>query len=198
MTIESVLVPVPTDKQLRTPQHVELQRKCARLALRECARRCGAPPTGWAKDAGEVPQPHQGWHWSVSHKRQWACAAIADQPVGIDLEHVIARPEQAFEETGSEDEWGLFPERSRQAFFRLWTAKEAVLKALGIGIAGMPACRLTAVPDDRHLTLAYRSQEWTVEHCYHCDHIASVTCRDSPVSWQVIDVGADAITRGET
>ncbi|UCE59286.1 MAG: 4'-phosphopantetheinyl transferase superfamily protein [Phycisphaerales bacterium] len=192
MILQPVLVPVPCDVPLRTPQQVERQRVCARLALRYCAGCCGAPEEGWEKDTDEVPLPQQGWYWSVSHKRHWAAAVVADQPVGIDIEHVIPRREAMFDEIACAAEWGLLGGRSWRSFFRLWTAKEAILKATGIGIAGLNTCRLEDIPDARHLTLEYENREWVVEHFYHADHVAAVTSGDAQVSWHVLDPAANA------
>lgn len=88
MTLQPVILAIPQDTPPRSPQRVEGQRRCARLALQYCAKQCGAPVDGWEKDAGDVPLPDAGFYWSVSHKRQWVAAVIADRPVGIDIEHI--------------------------------------------------------------------------------------------------------------
>lgn len=183
MTIYPVLVPIPQDSPVRTPEHVRQQRECARRALRECARRCGAPEDGWKKNAADVPLPQRGYWWSVSHKRKWAAAVIADHPVGIDIEEIVARGDELFAEIASDDEWKIVGERSWPAFFRVWTAKEATLKANGVGIAGLFACRVVDVSDGRHMTLEYEGRTWPIEHYYHAEHVAAVTRDDNDVQW---------------
>ncbi|MBU0717367.1 MAG: 4'-phosphopantetheinyl transferase superfamily protein [Planctomycetes bacterium] len=168
-----------------------MQRACARIALRESARKCGAPEDGWVKNADDVPQPQGGLHWSIAHKRHWAVAVIADQPVGIDIECIEPRRDDAFDALAGSDEWGIIGERSWLAFFRLWTAKEAVLKANGAGIAEFDACLLVKADDSHHLTLNYQSQEWSVEHYYHAGHVAAVTCSGETVNWLVVEDIAD-------
>ena len=183
MTIYPVLVPIPQESPLRTPEQVRRQREFARVALRECARRCGAPEEGWEKDAYEVPLPQGGYWWSVSHKRKWAAAVIADRPIGIDIEEIEPRGDDLFAEIASDDEWDLLGERCWPAFFRVWTAKEAILKADGVGIAGLPHCQLVEVPDDRHMTLEYKGRGWLIEQYFHDNHVAAVTCDSDTVQW---------------
>ncbi len=211
MTIRPVLVPIPAPgvsgsaggtgglsdvpaARWRSPERVIQQRAYARIALRECAERCGAPPGDWEKGPDEVPLPRDGYYWSVSHKRMWAAAVISDRPVGIDIEHIVPRREGAYDALASEGEWTLMGDRSWHSFFRMWTAKEATLKANGVGIAYFLACRLVEIPDDRHMKLQYPVGSgpdapiaWSIEHYVHEDHITAVTCGSSPVSWCVLD-----------
>lgn len=79
--------------------------------------------------------------FNVSHSGDWALLAVAASPVGIDLEvqqarfryrsiasQVISPQEQAA--------WNAVPARDRDAaMMRLWVCKEALLKAMGLGIA---------------------------------------------------------------
>ena len=187
MIIYPVLVPIPQDSPLRTPERVRQQCESARLALGESARRCGAPEDGWVKDGQDVPLPQAGYYWSVSHKRKWAAAVIADRPVGIDIEHIAPRRDEMFKEVAGEDEWTLMGGHSWAAFFRVWTAKEAILKATGIGIAGFHACHVVGTADERHLTLEYENRLWQVEQYYHDDHIVAVTVEADAVSWHVVE-----------
>jgi len=191
MILEPVLVAIPPGPDPRTRQQVKRQSAYARAALRECAARCGAPLDGWVKDADEVPLPQEGYYWSVSHKRHWAAAVIANRPVGIDIERISLRPAAVLEALACSDEWAMIGDRSARSFARLWTAKEAVLKAKGVGIAGFSACRLVALPDDRHVTLSFEGRDWLVEHYYHADHVAAVTREDYDVRWRVLDDIAD-------
>jgi 4'-phosphopantetheinyl transferase len=80
--------------------------------------------------------------FNLTHAREQVLIAIArEQPVGIDLERVdreieiddIAR--RYFSAAEADAIEALAPERKLAAFLRLWTCKEAVLKALGEGIS---------------------------------------------------------------
>ncbi|MDT9593066.1 4'-phosphopantetheinyl transferase superfamily protein [Nocardioides zeae] len=102
------------------PEDVEVRRECPR-----CARA-----------HGPAVLPALGWASSVSHGGGLVAAAAATHgPVGIDVEH------RDVEVVG----WALAPaERALVAmrpelFARIWTAKEALLKASGEGLDGDPA-----------------------------------------------------------
>lgn len=86
----------------------------------------------WLTQVGRAPQV------SISHKEQMAIAIASDGAVGIDLEKIEAR-DAAFEATAFDDgERALLdawtgPERA-EWIARLWCAKEAAGKRLGIGL----------------------------------------------------------------
>lgn len=191
MTLQPVLVPVVSDAANRTPQRVQAQRVASRRALIECARRSGAPEAGWTKDENDVPRPLAGFHWSVSHKRHWAAAVIADRPVGIDIEHILPKRNELFAELAAPDEWAVLGDRSWPAFFRVWTAKEATLKANGLGIGAFGRCRVLEVDGDTNMTLLYDGAPWTIEHFLHAEHIVAVTAGHDAVAWHVLHQHAE-------
>ncbi|MBI4719402.1 MAG: 4'-phosphopantetheinyl transferase superfamily protein [Planctomycetes bacterium] len=187
MTLHPVLVPVPDEFPLRSPQRVAQQRRAARHALEVCAGLCGAGPGDWPCTPDGVPLPKSGWHWSLSHKRRWAAAVIAEQPVGIDIEEVLPRDERLYEAVGDAAEWAILGSRSMDAFYRLWTAKEAVLKACGVGLAGLDRCRIVDVPSAREVVVVLAARHWTVTHIEHDGHVASVTSAAAPVRWHPVN-----------
>ncbi len=187
MILHPVILPVPQDAPVRTSAHVRRQRDAARLALHRCAKRSRAPLEGWTKNADDVPLPNAGFHWSVSHSRHWAAAVIMDRPVGIDIEHVVPRERGLHSALAGDAEWELMGDRSWLSFFRLWTAKEATLKANGTGISRFSACQLVEVRDEDHLAFDYGGRTWHIEHFYHADHIAAVTCGREGVDWFVLE-----------
>lgn len=74
---------------------------------------------------------------SIAHSGDYAAAAAAKRPVGIDLERVRPLPNTVLLRMCSPAElhWvNAHPEKSLYRFFRLWTMKEAFGKMLGIGI----------------------------------------------------------------
>jgi 4'-phosphopantetheinyl transferase len=96
----------------------------------------------------------QSLHFSVSHSRDFALLAIAHSQVGIDVEYVqtivlrqteieqyLARPEQS--------RLQALPAKARAvALYRCWTQKEAVLKALGVGLL-FPPRHVNVLSDSR-------------------------------------------------
>ena len=87
------------------------------------------------------------------------------------------------DELAAEEEWVMIGDRSWESFFHLWTAKEATLKANGVGIGKFAGCRLVCVPDDLHMELVYDDDLWHVEHYHHADHIVAVTAVGAAIEW---------------
>ncbi len=80
-------------------------------------------------------------HFNVSHSSDWALIALSRSPVGIDLEvptgrvqyrSIVSQVLSPSEQAG----WDALPASEREAaIMRLWVCKEALLKAMGLGIA---------------------------------------------------------------
>ena len=81
--------------------------------------------------------------FSLSHSKDLALFAVNwDRLIGIDVEHIRPVPEanciaeQFFSPNESAMMRSLLLEQRQDAFFRIWTCKEAYLKASGYGITG--------------------------------------------------------------
>ena len=74
-------------------------------------------------------------HFSLSHSGEYAACIISDKPCGIDIEiHSAKRDyEKIAKRICTKDELSLID--SREKFYKFWTLKESVLKALGLGLA---------------------------------------------------------------
>ena len=144
MAIEAVLVHTHLDLQ-RGKARVDALRSAAYAALERCARRAGARLGLLEHDPRGAPRPQAGWFWSVSHTSQggsgWVAAVLARAPVGIDLEHVRPRREELVERVLDARERELVGIGAR-GFASAWTAKEAVLKKLGVGLTELSLCRI--------------------------------------------------------
>lgn len=94
----------------------------------------------WGKPYLEDP-PRGPLHFNVSHSADRALIAVARTPLGIDLEvpHDRVNHRAIAAQILSPHEsiaWDLIaPPQRREATMRLWVCKEALLKALGLGIA---------------------------------------------------------------
>ena len=85
---------------------------------------------------------HAALHFNLSHSGELALVALCDAAeVGVDIEHIrpvrdpIALAKRFFT-PGEQDELAAAPPEDQiNCFFRLWTQKEALLKATGQGIA---------------------------------------------------------------
>ena len=99
-------------------------------------------------DEGGAPRllaPARPLFLSVAARGAIAALALADEPIGVDVE----RPSDPVEGVLHSTE-RLWLDRdgaaAREAFATLWCAKEAYLKAIGLGLKRAPE-RLRAVPD---------------------------------------------------
>lgn len=80
-------------------------------------------------------------HFNVSHSGEWAMIVVAQVPVGVDLE--VRSPRMQYRAIASQ----ILSDRERRVWqtlapplqetttLRLWVCKEALLKAMGLGIA---------------------------------------------------------------
>ena len=186
MILRPVLVPVPGGADLPRPRRLPTQRRAARLAVDQSARLSGWAPRPWPQDSRGAPRPADGVYWSLSHKPAWTAGVVSDQPVGIDIELLAPRHNLGlFDKLADADEWTIAGDRTWHTFFRLWTAKEAALKANGVGIGHLGDCRLVTVRDETHLTVTFAGREWIMEHFVHDGHLASVTATEQDVVWNV-------------
>lgn len=182
----------PEYKRLPVRERVRYLSRLARKALVISARHLGATlePADFRKDDQGAPLPVDGIFWSISHKPAYVAAVAALDPAGIDVERLVPRADGLWERVTDADERALLPDRSLSSFFRCWTAKEAVLKAAGVGLTGLSQCRIAAVPDDLHLDLIYDGQRRRVAHFYHDDHLFSVVSPHWKPHWDVrMDLG---------
>lgn len=76
------------------------------------------------------------WFFSISHCRTAVAVALADSPVGIDIEDITRYKENVAAYVFNEIELKEIKEDSHpeEIFIRLWTQKEAVFKYNGTGI----------------------------------------------------------------
>ncbi|HEY3380267.1 MAG TPA: 4'-phosphopantetheinyl transferase superfamily protein [Vicinamibacterales bacterium] len=82
---------------------------------------------------------HPDLHFNLSHSGEWIACAMAAGPVGIDVEVVHPMVDLPAAQFMSGDELerhlDLDPGARVHNFYRLWTIKECVLKALGTGFS---------------------------------------------------------------
>ena len=78
-------------------------------------------------------------HYNLSHADGIAACIISDYECGIDCERIRDYPEKVMRRVFSKKERAMVesaPEdKKNELFFRLWTLKEAYVKAIGVGIS---------------------------------------------------------------
>ena len=79
---------------------------------------------------------HPDIHFNISHCREAVLCVVSDQPVGCDIESIREYKESLARYTMNDTELEkiLHSPHPEQAFIRLWTMKEALLKLTGEGI----------------------------------------------------------------
>lgn len=88
----------------------------------------------WRYNEHGKPYIEGGPYFSISHCKEGIAVAIDDQPIGIDIEAIRHANEYLIERTMNEEERLAISELGMREFTRLWTQKEAVVKAEGVGI----------------------------------------------------------------
>ncbi len=94
-----------------------------------------------------------GLKFNVSHTGDWGVIAIAwDRALGVDIESInpqldgAALAERFFSAQEREELCSLPPKDQQAGFYRLWTTKEAYMKAVGLGMA-LPLGSFSAAAD---------------------------------------------------
>lgn len=104
---------------------------------------------------GKPSLPDAAIHFNLSHSQDVALIGIAQCPIGVDIEHVVAISDLAlvatrhFTEREQQALFSLPQQQHLAAFYRCWTRKEAFIKADGSGLA-LPLKRfaVTLKPDE--------------------------------------------------
>ena len=179
-----VILPVSdAEQRLKGRDKVKALSRLARSALIKSCEKSGLHLNTFPKNEKGVPLPVNGVHWSLTHKSDMVGGVAALVPVGIDLETIRPVSDALLAKVADEDEWRLVGGDRQDNFFRFWTAKEAVLKAVGKGMVGLSRCRVAAVLDDTRMTLTHTGHRWPVAHFWFDDHVAALATRHFSVTW---------------
>jgi len=128
----------PADREAFTAAHA-----LTRAMLSEVT---GMPSTAWRFVEGKYGRPEVasscatgGLRFNISHTRGLVACAVAYQAVGVDVESADHMPDLGIADTVFAPEEALVlksapPALQRVLFFRLWTLKEAFIKATGEGL----------------------------------------------------------------
>ena len=93
----------------------------------------------------QLPAGHAPLHVNLAHSGTWVAIALADGPVGVDIERVRTLDWRALRRAHfANDPW---PDDADPllALHQLWCSKEAVLKAAGMGLT-LPLSQIVLYP----------------------------------------------------
>ncbi|MBS0445542.1 MAG: acyltransferase domain-containing protein [Proteobacteria bacterium] len=144
----------------------------------------GAPVVGgwWCESLIAAPSV------SLSHNARACLVAVSPpgQPVGVDLEELgrVRRPELLADSLADEERslvHGLHGVDLDERLLRLWCAKEAAAKCLGIGLQGQPSAFVVVSTDAACENLIVRHHVGMVEtHVARVDNtIIAVACQET-------------------
>jgi 4'-phosphopantetheinyl transferase len=152
------------DERLRAGRYVHVRSReqfiVARATLRVLlGRYLGRPPAAVrleTEPAGKPYVPGGELHFNISHTHGLALVALSRRgELGIDVEHLRPCPTyldmagRFFAPREARALYTLPPGRSEEAFFHVWTRKEAFLKATGLGLShGLERFEVSVPPDD--------------------------------------------------
>lgn len=198
-TIYPVILAVPeAERQLRGRDKVLRLSSLARLAVQLSASQSSIRLGELNKSPEGVPLPAGRYFWSLAHKSEYVAGVVADFPIGMDIEKIRSCAQGLYRMAADDAEWNLGKIRSDLLFFRFWTAKEAVLKSVGMGLKGLSRCRVIAILDDDHLVLSYNHRRFDVMHHYFSGHIAAVLAHPD-IRWMIQDYSVPtSLNRVET
>ena len=187
MTLFPVVMPViKVGQKLSGKDKVAHLSRIAREALKLSAKKSGVRLEKLLKNERGAPYPVAGHYWSLSHKPKYVAAVVNKDKIGIDIEEMKPRNVSLFAYVAGDEEWKL-KEKSWETFFRYWTAKESILKVIGIGISGLKTCRIISVPDENHIVLDYKGQFFLVEQLRYRNHIVSILKDDNEIDWIILE-----------
>jgi phosphopantetheinyl transferase len=128
---------------------------CSPLDLRFTRGRYGKP---------EVAEPFP-YRFNMSHSANCVAIAVAAADVGVDIEWhrpVVASSSLARCVFNAEERrWLAWQSCYDDAFFRLWTLKEALLKAAGTGFSRAPQEACWRSLDGPQVSACYAGRQWT-------------------------------------
>lgn len=88
--------------------------------------------------AYQRPYINQPIDFNISHSGEYIVCVVSDEcRVGIDVEEMKVIDYDVYSTQFTDEEWGLISSSgdSKRAFYRIWTQKEALIKANGKGLS---------------------------------------------------------------
>ncbi len=125
----------------------------------------------WQYNEHGKPYIEGGPYFSISHCKEGIAVAIDDKPIGIDIEAIRHAEEDLIERTMNAEEKSRVEskkskeERDRE-FTRLWTQKEAIVKAQGVGIQSFEQLQAVLVESKKLKVESFESSKYIYSIAY--------------------------------
>jgi 4'-phosphopantetheinyl transferase len=123
---------------------------------------------------------HPELKFNLSHSGDYALLAVGlNDELGIDIEQYSHRPyEDMAQKLFQPDELALFEKCTDKTaqFFRFWSAKEAFMKAIGLGLRCPPESFSTLK------TLHYNNEQWSLFEFQPVQNYAAALCHTPAIT----------------
>lgn len=106
-------------------------------------------------------------HFNISHSQDWvACASSTQMVMGLDIEVPRSIEKKHFRASFSQKEWDeIVADEHLHTFYQYWTAKEAVLKASGLGLGHLLDMTLVDMQEAFvKLPNEEQASQWQLQH----------------------------------
>ena len=106
--------------------------------------------------------------FSLSHCKEGIAVVVDDRPIGIDIESIRRADKDLIVRTMNEEEQVQIAEVAEpdRAFTRLWTQKEAVVKAQGTGIESFEQLRNIRVQNTEYRVQTFETEKYIYSIAY--------------------------------
>jgi len=148
----------------------------------------------------EVAYPKTDLTFNLAHSQNtMVCAVTQQHRVGVDLEFlretsdILDLARRFFQPAEFAAISQLDETEQQQTFFRLWTAKEAVLKALGSGLAGLAGVEFRWVGDQLELTRLEQEtvapSKWLIQGFTLPEGMGAIACEQNDLDVDCFEWG---------
>lgn len=144
--------------------------------------------------------------FNLAHSDAWAaCAVTKDFAIGIDIEKVQEKDNKPILDryfTKQEaNELMQLPEADQStAFYRLWARKEAVIKAIGQGLAHYLSA-FSVSSQDKFELIKLQDQTWSLASLSLHEDFAAAVATNQPIKkitiWHLFDHDATLVSQGK-
>lgn len=191
MSMQKIVI-MKTDTRLLSGMNFRQQAEYLSVKARDAASLSAelsgfGPFSSFPKNNEGAPESVNGLYWGVSHKTEIVAGSVSGRPVGIDVEVFRDVSDRLLARVSTDTERAMFyaycGQESCNIFFRIWTAKEAVLKYSGAGLSGLGSCRIRKVLSASYLTVEYQDSDYPVCLFVSGDYIVSAVSSPEKVDF---------------